>query len=701
MRLVANTLDAVMAVRGRLMLWAPVFLSVGIGAYFTLRFEPGAAVLLPALAVMLALLGIWLKGPEHAQVPAMAMALIIAGVLLASWRAHAVAAPVLKFRYYGPVEGRIVNIDRSFSDQLRLTLDQVVLERMSPARTPEQVRVALHGDQGFVDPVPGLRVILTAHLSPPEGPVEPGGFDFQRLAWFARLGAVGYTRAPVLALEPPDAGLSLMAFRARMAISGAMKARMDGQPGAFAASLMTGDRSGVSAETTNALRASNLSHLISISGLHMGLLTGFVFAMMRYGLALVPPLALRINSKKVAAVVALHAAALYLVLAGANIATQRAFIMAAVMLVAILLDRRAISMRSVAIAALICLLLQPESLIEPGFQMSFGATVALIAIFEPWGKVQQRIPPLLRPVAMLLISSSAAGLATAPIAAAHFNRIAEYGLLANVFAVPLMGMVVMPAGVIAAILAPLGLAGPALWVMEQGTTAILWIAQWVANMKGALLPVPTPPAGVLPLVAIGGIMMMIARALWLRSAGLLVLTIGLVFWSTAERPLLLVSGDGGIIGLMTSEGRALSKPKGAGFVAQSWLEDDGDLTDQIGAFQRAGFSGQVGALQAKIDGTQIFHFTGKDAGEQARAACADGAWVLLPTIWVRSDQPGKCQVFDARYLSETGALAVYSEKTGLRIVAAREVAGQRLWNSPVRKGSFPKNKAVSGKSDPS
>ena len=196
-------------------------------------------------------------------------------------------------------------------------------------------------------------------------------------------------------------------------------------------------------------------------------------------------------------------------------------------------------------------------------------------------------------------------------------------------------------------------------------------------------------------------MLMIARAYRLRIAGLLVLTAGLVFWSTAERPLLLVSGDGSMIGLMTSEGRALSKPKGAGFVAQSWLEDDGDLTDQVGAFERAGFSGQAGALKATIDSRQIFHFTGKGAGEQAQAACADGVWVFLPTNWVPSDQPAKCQVFDARYLSETGALAVYREKTGLRIVAAREVAGQRLWNSSVRKGSFPKNKAVSGKSDPS
>ncbi len=128
------------------------------------------------------------------------------------------AAPVLTFRYYGPVEGRIVDIDRSFSDQLRLTLDRVVLEDVPPERTPERVRVALHGDQGFTDPQPGLTVILSGHLSPPDGPVEPGGFDFQRLAWFSQLGAVGYTRAPVLAIAPPEGGLPLMAFRMRRAI---------------------------------------------------------------------------------------------------------------------------------------------------------------------------------------------------------------------------------------------------------------------------------------------------------------------------------------------------------------------------------------------------------------------------------------------------------------------------------------------------
>jgi competence protein ComEC len=417
----------------------------------------------------------------------------------------------------------------------------------------------------------------------------------------------------------------------------------------------------------------------------MGLLTSFVFAMMRYGLALIPPLALRINTKKVAAVVALHAAALYLILAGANIATQRAFIMMAVMLVAVLLDRQAISMRSVAIAALICLFLQPESLVEPGFQMSFSATVALIAVFEHWGKVQRHIPKFLRPVAMLLVSSSAAGLATAPIAAAHFNRIVEYGLLANLLAVPLMGMVVMPAGVIAVLMAPIGLADPALWVMEQGTTAILRIAHWVANMDGALVPVPTPPALVLPLIAAGGLTAMITRAMWLRGVGGFVVAGALALWALGERPLLLVSGDGGLVGLMTPEGRALSKPKGAGFVAQSWLEDDGDLGDQIGAFERPGFIGQKSALQAKLDGVPVFHFTGKAAAAAAQFACKDGAWVILSSDWAGPETGRTCRIIDAKALAATGALAIYRGKTGLRIIAARDVSGQRLWNSPARK----------------
>ncbi|MDW4548933.1 ComEC/Rec2 family competence protein [Defluviimonas sp. D31] len=665
--------------RGGLMPWAPVLLCCGIGFYFTLPTEPGMVLLAAAAAVAAVFLVAGLRGPESWRAPALALALLAAGLVLAAARSHLVAAPVLSFRYYGPVEGRIVDIDRSFSDRPRLTLDRVVLEDVPPERTPARVRVALHGAQGQLDPQPGLVVILTAHLSPPERPAEPGGFDFQRLAWFSQLGAVGYTRAPVLALEAPEGGVALLAFRIRMALSGAMQARMEGQAGAFAAALLTGDRSGVSAATNDALRASNLSHLISISGLHMGLLTGFVFAVCRYGLALAPPLALRLPSKKIAALVALLAAMFYLMLAGPSVATRRSFIMAAVMLVAVLADRRALSLRTVAVAALIVLVLEPESLVEPGFQMSFGATVALIVAFQPWTRHQGRVPQFLRPVAMMVLSSAAAGFATAPIAAVHFNRVAEYGLLANMLAVPLMGMVVMPAGVIAALLAPLGLAQPALWAMEQGCAFILAVADWVAGLDGAVVAVPTPPAATLPLIALGGIAALIGRAPWLRGIGAALVAVALGLWTGAERPALLVSGDGTIIGLMGEAGRALSKPRGAGFVAKSWLEDDGDLAPQEAAFARPGFSGAKGALSAQLGDVAALYFTGKGAAERAAGACGGGALVILSEDWTDAPATG-CRIYDAARLRETGALAIHAGPGGLRILSVREASGDRLWN---------------------
>jgi competence protein ComEC len=680
-------IEALDAARGSLLPWAPVFLSLGIGWYFVLPSEPDAPVWLGlGIALVLCTL-LALRGPPLCHIPSVAVALVLAGMLLAIGRAQSVAAPVLTFRYYGPVEGRIVGIDRSFSDQPRITLDRLVLSRMSPGRTPEQVRVALHGDAEAAPLAPGLRVMLTAHISPPEGPVEPGGFDFQRLAWFSRLGGVGYTRTPVMTLGPPDDSLGLFAFRIRMQLSRAIQAAIPGQSGAFAAALMTGDRSSVNSATNNALRGANLSHLISISGLHMGLLTGFVFGAVRYGLALVPPLALRINSKKLAAIVALCAAVFYLMLAGPNVATRRAFVMAAVMLVAVLADRRAISLRSVAIAALIVLMLEPESLVEPGFQMSFGATVALIVAFEPWAKIQPRIPKLLRPAAMLLLSSLAAGLATAPIAAVHFNRIAEYGLLANLLSVPLMGILVMPAGVIAAVLAPVGLAAPALWVMGQGTDFILWVADFVSGLEGAVRAVPTPPASVLPVLGLGGIAALIARPLWLRGVGTAVTAAAMILWAGTERPPLLIAGDGGLVGLMADAGRILSKPKGAGFVAQSWLEDDGDLTAQEAAFGRGAAPQRKGAWQDMFGTHTLHHLTGKTAPDRAAQICdtaAPGTIVVINGDWpAEADRKG-CEVFDLDRLRRTGALAIDLDGDRLMITEARTSAGTRLWNLPPR-----------------
>ncbi len=680
--LFSNIRRGIAGQRGTLMCWAPIFLAFGIGGYFSLNVEPVAGLYLWAGCVV-AVLGLGARWLAEDWRPLLAaLLLVLIGGMLAGMRAHRVAEPVLGFRYYGPIEGRIVKIDRSQSDAVRLTLDRVVLKRMSPLKTPSFVRVSLHGQQGFIEPEPGLTVILTGHLSPPSGPVEPGGFDFQRQAWFQGLGAVGYTRTPVLAFAAAEkGGLALRLYRLRMSISAWVQGEMPGPAGAFAAAVMTGDRSGMDADVVEDLRASNLSHLLAISGLHMGLLTGFIFSIVRYIFAAIPPLALRWPTKKIAATVALVVGAGYLALSGGNVATERAFIMVAVMFVAVLLDRRAVTLRAVAVAAVIVLVLRPEVLPQPGFQMSFAATTALVAVFGVLRKWRGPVlPKAMRPVMAVLISSAVAGLATAPVAAAHFNRIADFGLLANLLSVPLMGLIVMPGAVLTAVLAPLGLAWIGLAMMRPAIEWILGVAHWVAGLDGALTHVPSPGGYVLPLIALG----ILWAVLWqgrrlVRVVGIVPVLAGFTLWASVERPAVLISDTGGLVGVLGDQGRVLSKPKGSGFAAKSWLENDGDGVEQADAFARAGFGGTKGALEFRIAGQGFVHLSGRGSSERVAQACAQAAIVIVTAKVDADDFP--CQVFDPKRLRQTGALAFIVTDGDLEMVSAREVAGQRLWNS--------------------
>lgn len=681
--LAAAPLRALEGQRGHLFPWVPVCLGAGIGFWFVLPAEPGRAAYgaLAALAVLLALAA--LRGPEALRPLAAGLALAAAGAVLAGWRAHSVAAPVLDFRFHGAIEGRVIDLDRSLSDKPRLTLDRVVLEGVAPHETPERVRVSLHGRAEGVSVPTGATVILTGHLSPPQGPAEPGGFDFRRAAWFERIGAVGYTRTPVLILEPAAPGRGELAIaRLRRSIADGVRAAIPGEPGAFAAAVLTGDRSGIGRETTDDLRNSSLAHLLSISGLHMALLVGFVFGAVRAGLALVPPLALRFDTRKLAAVVALAAATFYLALSGGETPTERAYVMAAVMLLAVLADRRALSLRAIAVAAVIILVLAPESLVQPGFQMSFAATAALIVAFraveERARAGGRRLPRWAAPVAGLFLSSLVAGAATAPYAAAHFNRVADYSILANMLSVPVMGSVVMPAAVVAALLWPLGLHGPALWVMEQGNRWILWVAAWVTDLPGSVTFLPAAPPAFLPAVSLGGLWLLLwqGRGRW---AGLAPMALAAALWAGVERPVLLVAESGGVIGVAGPEGRALSKPGGDGFAARSWLEDDGDGASQEAAAARPGFTGEAGALTARLGGTEVVQIAGRGWQDRLAAECRPGR-ILVIAREVAAAPAGGCTLLDAAALARTGALAGRIGPDGtLVLAAAADTSGRRLW----------------------
>lgn len=668
----------------RFFLWMPVIFGIGVIAYFSIRFEP-ARTDLWAVAAAAGFLGVFARFlPETARPVVYAVVLIALGFLNASWRAHRVGAPVLGWHYYGPVEGTVVALDRSGSDKPRVTLADPVLLRVGPARTPEFVRVSLHSDAGILEPLPGSRIMVTARLSPPSGPVEPGGFDFQRLAWFRSLGAVGYARTPAVLAEPPQvSNFSLWLFQVRMNISAGIRTRLPDEAGAFAAAIITGDRSAIDPVQLQDLRKSNLAHLLAISGLHMGLLTGFIFALVRYGFALIPLLALRLPAKKIAAVLALFAGLAYLGVSGASIATQRAFIMVSVMLVAVLLDRPAITLRAVALAALIILVLRPESVMEPGFQMSFAATSALVATFDYlrrvawWRTLQFGRFRRFRGVLALVASSAIAGAATAPISAFHFNQIAKLGLLANLLSVPVMGLAVMPGAVVAGLLSLVGLEQLPLNVMQTGIGWILFVAHWIAGLDASVTQVKSAPGAVLALIAGGAIIFM----LWhghLRWIGVAVSVAGFILWSATGRPYILITDNGRLVGVMGDQGRALTRERGNGFAALTWLENDGDKADQAEAVARQAF--KANDFVVEKDGQRVGYFWGKEkSGRNLEPACAK-VDILVAPQWTAALE-GPCRFLAADFLRTEGSVAIMTDRAGPKIITARQATGARLWNS--------------------
>ncbi len=668
--------------RGHLFPWSPVLFATGIGGFFTLKEEPtiwllwtfaGCAVISFLCAIRY---GATLFGPV-----VVALALIAAGFSVAGWRTHSVAAPVLEWRYYGPIEGRVIGLDRSASDAVRVTLDRVTLPKLSPDEMPVRVRVSLHGAAaGGPDLRPGAHVMTTGHVSPPGGPVEPGGFDFQRHSWFGQLGGVGYTRVPMVNAGPPQTDdWAGKVFRVRLALSRFVQNSLSGDIGGFGAAVTSGDRSGMGQDALKALRASNLAHLLAISGLHMGLLTGCVFAALRIVLSAIPFVALYWPTKRIAAVGALIAATGYFILSGGNVSTERAYAMAAVALFAVMLDRRAISIRAVAIAAMIVLFLRPEALLGPGFQMSFAATVALVAVFNAIRDSTWSLPRWLQPVSAVFISSAVAGLATAPFAAAHFNAVSHYGLFANVLSVPVMGIVVVPAAVLSAVLSLVGLADIGLQIMGLGLWWILEVAAYVAGLPGARSFVVGPGPWVLPMIAAGGmgVVLIQGRGRWV---GVLPMIVAFGLWSQSTRPQILIADTGGLVGVMTDAGRALSRAKGSGFVATNWLENDGDMSAQFDAFDRWSKEWPVQAAPvtaAELGNQTVWHVTGKKASATV-AKCP--AAILVSNAKLSADNKS-CVVFDPDSLRRSGAVALDIDAQGIvKITTAREIAGDRIWS---------------------
>ncbi|MEM1343162.1 MAG: ComEC/Rec2 family competence protein [Pseudomonadota bacterium] len=693
--------DWAMIENRRAVLWLPVALGLGVWTYFALTEEPPALTALSAL-VPLALLwrGLARRGGWWAYALCLLWLAFALGFGAAVLHTRLIASPMLDAPLVETVEGRIIEISRARSGAPRVLLDRVRIYGHETALTPTHIRLTLLDLVPAEVPAIGQRLRSYARLFPPGGPVEPGGFDFRRRAFFERLGGVGYVRdAAVLDLGAAPAadvldrlGLALQRLRAR--VSDALRTALPGAEGAFAAAIVVGDRSAIDERDADALRAANLAHLLAISGLHMGLLTGLVFAAVRVGLAGVPMLALNLPGKKIAAAAALAAGAGYLALSGTTVATQRAFIMVAVALVAVLLDRPALSLRALAVAAVIVLLLRPISLLDAGFQMSFAATTALIAGYEALGprlRIWSDLPRLPRIVLLfvlgLVFTSILAGLATAPFAAFHFNRTSVWGLAANLAAVPAMGFWIMPMAILAGLGAPFGLEGWALAGMGHGIGWVLGVAHHVASWPGAMAPVAAAPETVLALVSLGGAWL----ALWrtrVRLAGLGALLLALVLWHHAPpRPAVLIAPDGRLIGVLGPEGRAMDHPRTQSFAAETWLRRDGDLATQAEAALRPGFTRVPGGLSAPLG-----HGWRLEVRASSRIETADLMRLCQPNVLLVARHgsyiDGPCHYLGRDGLARAGAVAAWVEAEGVRLITTG-TAEHRPWSPKPKPRAAP------------
>ncbi|MEM8770949.1 MAG: ComEC/Rec2 family competence protein [Pseudomonadota bacterium] len=664
-------------------LWSPVAVGIGVGVYFHLKTEP-PAVLGVALAFLFTAAA--LLTPRGKRLWA-ALCLSAIGFCAADWRASHVSAPILD-REYAPrsIEGRVVSVERGLRGE-RYVIALETIEGLPSENTPARARVTWRGAPAGA--APGDFVSLRAGLSPPPEPASPGGFDFARQLYFQKIGAVGFAVSPPQPMDAPRGKQSLNASieRLRTDLLARITEAAPGQGGAILGALVTGKRDAISEASRSALRDAGLAHLLAISGLHMGLATGIIFFSVRAALAMIEPLALRLPIKKWAALAALAGGFVYLLLSGGAWSPRRAFIMAAIIFSAILFDRRALSLRNVAIAALVILLTTPEALVHPGFQMSFAAAMALIAVYE-WLRSRPTPPRdfsfgarLSRYAMALVITDVIASLATAPFALYHFNRVAVYSLPANILATPIMGFWIMPAAVAGLILTPFGLDSFVWRFAAQGVEAVLWIGATVSAWPGAVSATAQWPVSAIVLITLGGLWLALARSP-LRLIGAIAIPVAMAMIANTRPPDLYMAASGtnaAVIDVDTkSSALAAYVIRREKFALDVWRQtaglaaEDGTIVDMetVGACDEAGC-----VLSLK---NRLIAVTENPLILSEDCARADLVVALYP-ISGRDWRACDAILIDRRSAWRYGAHAVWLDRKDIRIETNLMRRGERPW----------------------
>ena len=678
------------AERDQLALWLPVGLGLGIALWFILPTREGWTIAMLAAGGAGAIAFATARGGRLGHAMGLFCLTIAIGCGIIWWRAERVATPVLPRVAVTTFAAEVEAVEARPADaitRLRLAPD-------GGAALPPHIRVNVADRDLPPGIVAGARVALRARLLPPPAASLPGAYDFARVAWFQGLGATGRALGPVTVTAASPEGWRDRLATWRQRLTAHIVAQVGGGAGGIAAAFVTGDVGAIPDEDGEAMRRSGLAHLLSISGLHVTAAVGAAMLLALRLLALSPTLALRWPLPAIAAGAGALTGIGYTLLSGAEVPTIRSCIAALLVLGGIVLGREAITLRLVATGALIVLLLWPEALAGPSFQLSFAAVTAIVALHEQprvRAAFLKRDEPfawgLGRGLASLLLTGIVVEAALMPIGLYHFHRAGLYGALANIIAIPLSTFVIMPLEALALLLDAVRLGAPVWWLAGHAVRLLLGLAHWTASLPGSSAALPLMPAGAFALMVAGGLWI----ALWrtrIRRLGLLPLALGAAWTIATPAPDILVTGDGRHVAIRTAGDRLVLLRDRAGDYVRDMLGTAAGVEGEADPFEGTP-DARCNADVCRIDlaaggrvwrllATRSAYFVDRAA---FAAACARADIVVsdrrLPRTcvprWIRADRD---------LLRATGGLAVTLARGRVDTVVAP--GDEHPWRQPPR-----------------
>jgi competence protein ComEC len=621
--------------------------------------------------------------------------LLLLGFGMSKVRQEIIATPLLRGTVSSSeISGFIADADNRGGKKRVLIIELDNATNVPVEEMPKRVRIST-----FDAPTAliGDYVRFKARLSPLPTPVMPGGFDYGRDLYFQSIGAMGSNISPPLFEDRsvPWKFVERRFFHKLRSVMGArITAAIPGSIGAFANSIVTGERAAIPAEMNTSLQISGLAHIISISGLHMSLVAGGVFWVMRAFLALFPVLVLHYPIKKWSAVAALIVGFIYMLLADSGSATERSYIMIAVMFFAILVDRPAVSMRNIALAAIIILAFSPEEAMHASFQMSFLAVMGIVAFFEYWNnrpvdmkaheasRLSQFSRYCFKLFAGSVLTTIVAGSLSSIAAVYHFGRLSPYGAVANALALPITDLIVMPAAMLGVLLMPFGLERWPFKLVETGLQVIMWISDSVAAWPNANGMLPQPSLFSVSLMVAGALIICLVLGAF-RWIGAGLIFAGLYFGATVHAPEILIEDRGSNVAIRDEAGNYVLADANKGkFAAEKWLLSNGQVETMDASASRTGWTCAENMCFSDLASMSVAYV--HEASETD--------WECPPTAIIIADFPLREKCAEAKLKIDrfdvwrSGAHAIYIEGDVARVETAKGEQGDRPWVFEPRPG---------------